>query len=445
MPKKFHFVSTICIAVVCVIAMALYFVFPIWRVSVGFTFNGAMIKGMLGSEFEDYDIDSSMPEGGIPATMTIDISVPMLAVATFGGGDTMIDSVIDENIDGIAETLTSALGDVTKTIVKAVAVDTIKTEITNQIKEYLKSSEGDDVDDDEVSQIMSDIGLDEEFVNSKAETIVDAIYQPDATVDSVTDEVISIVQESFDELIASGNERVAGMEFDAETEASVREQVQEALKQFANEDGTIDIDAKAIEMLFDSFGISSEASVSEADNPVSFSSTLDGESTDTETVTETASDDQIREQLSEYMHSIITEDAYIYIYIGVIALFVLFLISFACWMYIFIKSLVKLIRGEYDPPVKIKAAIFGWLPGFLLMLVPSIAFLVIKNIGILEEAQLTSLTLSFFSSGLCAAICAGALLIFFIVRHILKNTKYKSEPEPEDNPQEPAENTIEIN
>lgn len=444
MPKKFHFVSTICIMVVCVIAMALYFVFPIWRVSVGYTFNGAMIKSMLGSDFADYDIDSSMPEGGIPATISIDISVPMLAVATFGGGEKMIDSVIDENIDGIAETLTSALGDVTKTVVKAVATDTIKTEITNQIKEYLKSSEGDDVDDDEVSQIMSDIGLDEEFVNSKAETIVDAIYQPDATVDSVTDEVIAIVQESFDELIASGNERVAGMEFDAETEASVREQVQEALKQFANEDGTIDMDAKAIEMLLEAFGGLTTDSSSEV-KAVSFSSTLDGESTETVTETETASDDQIREQLSEYMHSIITEDAYIYIYIGVIALFVLFLISFACWMYIFIKSLVKLIRGEYDPPVKIKAAIFGWLPGFLLMLVPSIAFLVIKSIGILEEAQLTSLTLGFFSSGLCAAICAGALLIFFIVRHILKNTKYKSEPEPEDNPQEPAENTIEIN
>lgn len=418
--RKFSVFAHIFAIIISVAAIALYFVFPLWRISAVYTVSPSQIKTMLGSSFGDYDLDDALPEEGVDVHIKLNISVPSLCVAVVSGTKA-VNKIIDDNVDSVTDELVATIGDVTKTITKTVIKETIKTEIKNQIKEFLSNSSSDGSDDATLDGDAQEI-LDEldssGFVDKGADAIVEALYADNATITSVTDTTVNIVRDAITELQNGGDEKVKDITFDEETEKSVREAIEDAISQYANEDGTIDMDETMQQYLLDALKGLLNNSAAASSEAALFGATITAADTETssETTTETtsATKTEIKTALADYINGIIPDAAALCIFIALIVLLVLFVASFACWVYQLVRAIVWLAKGEEGKALALPI-VFGMIPGFILMLIPTVALLIINAafaIGIFSV-----LSLSFFSSGVCSAGAAVILIILAIVRH----------------------------
>lgn len=420
MSKSFSRIAHIIVMVLCAVVMALYFILPVWRVSLTYNVSADSIKSMLGSEFKDYDLDDAIPEEGVGIQLNVDISVTYLFGAVFQpDGMKSVDSLIENNVDSIVDSISSCLGDISKTVIRVVAKETIKEEVKASVKDYLTSN-GSDTSGTAVQQKMEEWGVTDEVLDSGADIVVDAMYAEDATVDSVTDTIMQVVEDTYADIAeASGNE----ITLSESTKESIRSQVESVITQFANEDGSITMDAKMQEYMLQILQ-TLQSDASEAAVSVDVTSFADEVTTETETTT--ATNEEIKAALKESLTSQIPDEAYTYIHLGVLAVFMVLLISLCCWLYIFIKCLVKLIEGSLDTMVKLKAAIiFGWLPFFIFMAAPSLAVYILTNFVPEMAESFASLSIGFFSSGLSAFIAAVSLIIFTIVRSCMVRNVHK--------------------
>jgi len=445
MNKGFKIFSHIFAMIVCAAAMAMYFILPLWSISATYNVSASQIKTMLGSTFEGYDLDDALPKEGVDVHIRFDINVPVLCTAAFSSGAEGVSMLVDSNIDGITDELVATIGDVTKTVTKNVIKETIKTEIKNQVKDFLNSASSDPDNPDskvenEVQEILEELDKNG-FIDQGADAIIEALYSDNATVTSVTDITVNIVKDAVKELQNSGNEKVKDIEFDEETEKSVRSAIEEVLAKYANKDGSINIDEAMQQYLLDALAdllnkSSSASDVTVAITAASFSTEISSADVETTAETTTATKDEIKSTLTAYINNLISDSVVVYIQAGLIGVFALFAISLFCWLYVFIKSLVKLICGKEG--AKLKAAIiFGWMPGLIFMFIPSLEWFIVKTVVVNEI--ISALSISFFSSGVCAACAALLLIIFSIVRNCIKSDSDDGEELVEETPEEEAE------
>jgi len=397
MSNGFRIFSHIFVMVICAAAMAVYFMFPVWSVSVQYNVSATDVKQMLGSEFSDYDLDSAIPEEGIPLELTLKVDVPLLCNVVFTGEEQGVTNLIDANIDSIVDELMASIGAVTKTIVTVAITEAVIQEVESQVKTYIEQEASAGIDEYDISEILAKAGLSDRYLGEKINIIIAAIYSEGATVSSVTDLVINTIKEAYEDIAKSGISSLEGVYFDEKAENEVREYVTKLLNEFSDEDGNINITEKIYEYI---------------------SAALDKEfAASTETDIETAPDEKIKAQLSSFLHDNIPTQLYTFIWMGAIALFAPLIISLFCWLYVFIKALVILIRG--GDKVKIKAPIiFGWLPAVFFMFIPTFIYTLL---GAISSEVFSTFTISFFSAGAFAAIGAAVLIIFSIVRRAVIN------------------------
>lgn len=443
MPKRFFTFFHILILFICVVAIALYFYYPIWKVTISYTFGANTLKSMLGEGFADYDLDEAIPGDGIPVSLTLTIDTPFLCAAVLQpDGMQTVDELVEENIDNVAEDLTDSIGDVTKTVVKVIVKEAIKQEIVEQIKDYIdKTNETDETDKgttttEEAKEIMNEVGLTDEYIDEKTAAIIEAVYADGATVESVTDVTMQIVEESYVILKDSGSPEVDGIVLNDDNEALIRSQIEGVLSSFANEDGTINADLQMQIFILQALQVANsyKASNSIGYNNLgiaiaSFSSssteaeteTSEAEETETVVETETATRAAIKEQLVIFFNELIGEEGYAYIHIAVISELIFFIISVACWAYMAIKALTQLIQQREGLKLKVPI-LFGWLPCLSLVVVPSISYFIAKYCVPNLASPLSTLNMSFFSSGFFAFVAAMLLAVLSFVRYAVKKS-----------------------
>jgi len=441
MQKRFLTFSYIFILLVSVISIALYFYYPIWKVTLSYTFGSDTLKSMLGDEFADYDLDQAIPEGGIPVSLTLTIETSFLCKAVLQpDGMQTVDDLIEKNIDDVADDLTESIGDVTKTVVKVIAKEAIKQEIVEQIKDYIdkseEKSETEATTNDEAKEIMNDVGLTDEYIDEKTSAIIEAVYADGATVESVTEVAMQIVNEAYGILKDSGSPKVEGIVLNEDNEKIIRSQIEGVLSSFANEDGTINADLQMKIFILQALQVANSYKNSSSAESASFDMTVtsyadSSDNTDsteaegeTQTVveTQTAARAAIKEQLVIFFNELIGEKAYSYIHFAVILELIFFIISVTCWGYMALKALVQLIRQREGLKLKVPI-LFGWLPCLSLVAVPSVAYFIAKYFVPDLASPLATLNMSFFSSGVFAFIAAVLLVIVTMARFIERKSK----------------------
>ncbi len=462
----------ILVAILCVLSIVCYFFAPVWKVEVTATVKPDMIEKIAPEAVKDGQFEIPVQEGSDPIVIPLTDIIPKTGESislalNIGFSDlarsfnsymnkdtTMMEELLNRNVNSVLDQLSGKFGDLTRKVVQTVAKQVVKEEVKSNVKKFLiDNSETGEVSDEEVTKALEDLGFSDDYIDGKMDTLVESFYADGASVDSVTETVMSTV----DEVYATFRENAAGKEeyqefadFEmseenrAEIEKNVREQLEELT---ADTNGNInpeDIIFRVMKEALDSAkGGNAEGSENGGEQaPTAKVTVLANVAADAAPSDEAPSDtdpsgsdaqenadvkaelvntirDLIMEQLPENILNIMS-----LVFIGLTALAIL---SMLPWLYILIKLLVKLLTHGI-PTVKLALPIWlGWLFFLLLVGLPNIALLILPKLGFLPaevKSVLDGLSISITSitwiTAVSALICFAISIFYMVMRRKIK-------------------------
>lgn len=394
----------IAFALICIASIVLYFIFPLWRVTLKVTVPGDEIEKMVQSYYENVELNGNVKESGVDISISLNISSSLVISAVIeNDAQKTVDKLIDDNVDNIVKEISDSLKTVSREIVTAVAVDQVKSELKAQITSYLNSDEGETLyTSEEVQALLDRADVTDEYIAEKVENVINAVYAEGANVDSIADETVNTVEEVYKKLKDSGQEEFADLEFTEENEQSVRDTVTDLLNDLSDEEGNIDVNEFIDKLISEALGSISNESASSAVVPLSAAPLADASADSASSDLSDAVKNAISEYIPESVHTYM-----LYVFYGMAGLLAISLFS---WLYLLVKIIFKFFFNH--KAVKLKCPIIlGWLPCLILMLIPTFAKPALA--GILADAGLAA-SVSFFSSGLYALIAAAILIALWI-------------------------------
>ena len=433
-------ICNIVIAVLCVLSIAAYFFFPLWKIDLNYVMTAEALQPTLdemhvsGENGEELTLDAKdiCGEDGLTITLSLQIKTSDVFHSLGEDAAVAVHNVIEHNVDNLVDQLNEPLTQVVKDATKAVAKSTLKNEVRTQIKNAIT-----DVADEEVDQILLDAGITDTYIEDKLDNIMDLISADGATVKSVSAEIADTVEEFCEKLADAdtGYDELKNLELSAADKLEIEDGVAEALEVIANEDGTISIDELLANLLLDAIGGEQENPEDEQGalpslTPVSYAQTNEAKSdANSNTLEELKAElkAQLLEQIPPETEATIAQVLQIVCY-------VLFF-TFFTWIYIIVKILAKLKKR--NNAVKLKLPIWlGWLPFLVLVGLPSIALSVLQGSGMLGEeveAAMSQFALRFSSSSIVSFIVAIFLALFSIFYYgRLRKRLKKGESQPEN-------------
>ena len=126
----------------------------------------------------------------------------------------------------------------------------VRDAVNEQVKNFLQGS-GSEATDERVSELLNQAGVDEEYINQKTDALLDAIYAENATVDSVSQMAVETVEEVFEKLDKSGVAEFQGAALTEENKEEIKNSIAEALSVIADENGNIDADDLAANLILE--------------------------------------------------------------------------------------------------------------------------------------------------------------------------------------------------
>lgn len=413
------------IAVFSILAIVGYFFSPFWSVTAHYAVQGDMLKQAVTSVdgLEDVDFDAIAGENGIPVSLTVELRMGDLISGIGADGENTVEAIVNNNADKIVNQLSGTLDKLLPEVTKSVAKEVVKQEVQSSVKDFLSSQEPSaDVSNEAVTERLEKAGITDEFISEKTDEVIDALFTDGGTVSSVTDQVMDVVDDVFEQFAKCDDETLKDLKLTEEDKTSIRDTVTDVLEKLADENGNID-PATMIEQLL------AEALKG-----------LNGNGTAPTAAEEPAPDRKadVKAELKTYIMNNIPSSVFPYIRIAMIVLLALYAFSSIFWVYTLVKLLVKLITRPKDNTVKLKGPIvLGWLPFLLFVALPSLAVLLVKSgafnamLGEQIVAQLAYIEIAFASSGwialLAACVCFAAFILFAVMRRIKAGSAEASE------------------
>ena len=423
--KTFLHVSNALISLLCVAAIVCYLVLPVFTVRVRMQITPELAKaavsglGEMSATAEQILKGLSDDDAGIG--LTYSVSTMTLLRAIFGGGSAVIEDAADEAVDQIIASVDGFVDTAAPAAVKAYSESILKSQIVTMVRE----SEGKDPvqDEDELEReydkIMDELGEDGKArAASLIERIVQAVMAEDATVDSVTDTVMSSVDEAVQ--IISGSEKYAGYVtgFDENSKAELDSGLREFLKTFADGDGKLQMKEALLNVLL---GAVSEklGGLTRADAP-SYTFTSLGSQKGSET------NGQLTEKLRSQIKGLISKNlsvqtmqiiGNVFAVLGVLAIVTMLMLAYPV-----IRTLTKI--GAKNPGFHLVLPILGGIFPYLnAVILPAAATAAGKwlissgRISVPEEAAalIGATNVSYGSGTVVAFAVAIALFIFCFV------------------------------
>ena len=415
-------VMNVFVALLCIAAIAGYFLAPLLSVRVKVDLSADDLKKMAGDvSFEGVEVAYPDPE---PVDVELSFETLDFVLPLFSGdamGET--EALISEKADALAKELTPVI----RVTVEQVAEETIK----EVIEEYIP-----DVTEEEKETILEEADLTEAYIGQKADEALELLNSGSANISAIQDFAVETVEEVFSKLKGTGRPEFAELTFDAETEQEVRDIVKENLDAITDEFGDLSTD-EIVDRVLEEIANGLEGGLDTASAPVV---SLSARAGDTEEASE--AEEKLESNISGYIRGYLVNESSTQIFFYfTIAAFVLTAISMLSWLYLLIKVFVK--GFTMNPAVKLKAPILflGWLPFLVFFIIPSIAFLAVNalgGIGALAGETLAFIAgVSFRSSGLVACAAAVLLILLFIPYGIIRR-KLKLELASRITPQEEA-------
>ena len=426
--KTFLHVSNALISLLCVAAIVCYLVLPVFTVRVRMQITPELAKaavsglGEMSATAEQILKGLSDDDAGIG--LTYSVSTMTLLRAIFGGGSAVIEDAADEAVDQIIASVDGFVDTAAPAAVKAYSESILKSQIVTMVRE----SEGKDPvqDEDELEReydkIMDELGEDGKArAASLIERIVQAVMAEDATVDSVTDTVMSSVDEAVQ--IISGSEKYAGYVtgFDENSKGELDSGLREFLKTFADGDGKLQMKEALLNVLLGA--VSEElGGLTRADAP-SYTFTSLGSQKESET------NERLSEKLRSQIKGLISKNlsvqtmqiiGNVFAVLGVLAIVTMLMLAYPV-----IRTLTKI--GAKNPGFNLTLPILGGIfPYTFAVILPAAATAAVKgaaasgafNIPEAAAAAVKAVRIGYASGTSVAFIAAIIILAFgFVYAH----------------------------
>ena len=293
---------------------------------------------------------------------------------------------------------------------KAVTKAGVSTIIKKQIN-TLSDSLG-----EKSEEVMQNIGVDGDYIADKSQDILNSIKSDGANVDSVTDTIMSIVDD-VDSKLQNSQYKNEVETLTEENREEIRQAVADLVSSLADEDGNLDGNS-LITILLSGLvsGSLNQSSASPEHSTFALSKVL----FEQEISSQTKSVDQV---LKEKLRALISEELAQSVQTVFLAITLILIVTVVLWAFLILKILLKL--NAKNPLIKLKAPItFCWLPFIILHALPNVIFWLLSSppqfiSSALSANGLASLStigsavsLSAFSSTLIPFVLSIVLLVF---------------------------------
>lgn len=438
------FLLNIAVVLLSAAAVFSYFLSPFWKVKIDYILQEEALEKMLEGALDELPENIDLGEivgDGIPLHLSPEIqTTDLFSSFTDSEPQKAVERAIESNVDSLVDQLTPTLDEIAEKIVRATTKSNIGYIVREQVQNFLSTSDP-SVTDEKVQELLDKAGFTDEYIAEKTDELIDAIYAENATIQSVSEKTVSVVEEVFGKLANSGEELFEDATLTEENKKQIENDISEALSIIANEDGDLNVNDFVSSLLLELIRSSKKEDETEKESGAFalLSADLDEAaakkegSADAEDVQQ-----ELKNELKQYIMNNLPEGS---------ADKIVFVLRIACgtlcfamftWAYLVLKILVKLFSK--NPAIKLKLPIWlGWLPFLLLVLLPTGAIALLKSspaflVDLLTAKTMAKITetlsavsLTFSSSGRISFAAAIILIVISVPYGIFrKNLKRSS-------------------
>lgn len=364
------FLFNILIALLSVAAVAALFFAPLWEIDVKYVMQKEVLEKILPEEAKEVDLDEIVGDG-IPLSLTVSVQTKDTIRSALGkDARQSVTELIENNVDKVVDELAPTFDEIAEKIVRSTAKSTVRDAVNEQVKNFLQNA-GSEATDERVSELLKQAGVDEEYINQKTDALLDAIYAENATVDGVSQKAVETVEEVFEKLDKSGVAEFQGAALTEENKEEIKNSIAEALSVIADENGNIDADDLAANLILEMLRSSEDES-----EPAVAAMDFTTQETDSGSVEEDATE-QLKAEVKQMIMEKLTDETLDTIVLALRIVFGVLCFTAFTWAWLIVKMLFKAFSR--NPAIKLKLPIWlGWLPFLALVLLPMGAMLLVK-------------------------------------------------------------------
>lgn len=322
------------------------------------------------------DVLDQLGKDKVTLTFSIKATTPQLFALLFNKAETeaAIKRVINANVSTVLDEMSGSIDVVVEDLSKSMLRLSVKSALSNTINDFISNEES---SDKTVDTVLNDLGLTDEYLDEKSGRIFEAIKADGATVDTVTDATIAVIDEVVNDLASSTTGEYENLTIENLPD-SVKETIKSSIKSiiggFADKNGNINPDSIIYNVLGRALDKSSDITPTEGGETAAIKTALfaDGEKTYTKEDVEKLITDKINAFFTGAVISVISTN---------ITLLTLGMaLSFALWGWLVIKIVIKLFAE--NPTIKVWSAIWlGSSPVTSLFITPAVAGLALSNLA----------------------------------------------------------------
>lgn len=262
MNKTIAYILNAVVVLFCVIAISCYFYSPMLDLKIGvkvtqevadelkkaMTSEDASAPTQPGEVSENDVINETLDqlvkdEITLKANIAVTTSGLFTAMFDKAATKTSVRKAITDNVDGMLDTVSASIDKVVESLSKSMVKTSVKSALSDTVSQYIKDK---NLADKTVDAVLTDLGLTDEFIDKKTETLTAALLADGATVDSVTATAMQLVDETVSTLASNATGDYADLNIEdlsPEVKSRIETSVRDVLSKVADEDGNVDINS----------------------------------------------------------------------------------------------------------------------------------------------------------------------------------------------------------
>lgn len=332
---------------------------------------------------------------------------------------------VDDIVNGFDKT---KINEFENSIAKVSLKIAIKTEIDQLAESANESSE----------TILQNLNITDEYIEQNTSFILESIRSENATVDSVSESVMTVIDDLYDKIHESKYSEL--QPYTPETKEEIEDGVKSIIEYIADENGNINSDEiiyRLISGLLNNENQSAQGADFSLNDSLLYSRKFI-EKPNPAFSEENKEYVSAQAEIKNYLISLITPTVVSAVQSALRGGLIAIAISCLAWIWVLIKILFKLFSN--NPLVKLKCPIiFGWGPCLTFSLIPTVLikllanppaflgnFLGAKILSTVETIFNSGLIISYSSSAIFAGVCALILFIFGFFYASLRRSLKKS-------------------
>lgn len=321
------------------------------------------------------DVLDQLGKDKVTLTFSIKATTPQLFALLFNKAETeaAIKRVINANVSTVLDEMSGSIDVVVEDLSKSMLRLSVKSALSDTINDFISNEES---SDKTVDTVLNDLGLTDEYLDEKSGRIFEAIKADGATVDTVTDATIAVIDEVVNDLASSATGEYENLTIENLPD-SVKETIKSSIKSiiggFADKNGNINPDSIIYNVLGRALDKSSETPT-EGEETAAIKTALfaDGEKTYTK--------EDVEKLITDKINAFFTGSVISAISTNITLLTLGMALSFALWGWLVVKIVIKLFAE--NPTIKVWSAIWlGSSPVTSLFITPAVAGLALSNLA----------------------------------------------------------------